>query len=135
MSALTSHSRRALVATAALAAAPAVEAKNKKKKRKKKRKPPAPPPASPPPLATALMTVSNVTDIGVGEIVCNMAGAWKHLASGQGADFSFSTVVPMESTGDAMQAFLITSLQGAVSLELATINLDVPPERIAVTLI
>src|SRR5687768_7474467 len=131
MSALTSHSRRALVATAALAAAPAVEAKNKKKKRNKKRKPPA----SPPPLATALMTVSNVTDIGVGEIVCNMAGAWKHLASGQGADFSFSTVVPMESTGDAMQALLITSLQGAVSLELATINLDVPPERIAVTLI
>jgi hypothetical protein len=135
MSALTSHSRRALVAsTAALAAAPAVEAKNKKK-RKRTRKPPAPPPAPPPPVATALMTVSNVTDIGVGEIVCNMAGAWKHLASGQGADFSFSTVVPMESTGDAMQAFLITSLQGAISLELATINLDVPPERIAVTLI
>jgi hypothetical protein len=132
MSAFPGLSRRALVAaTAALAAAPAIEAK--KKKRKRKKKPPAPPP--PPPLATALMTVSNVTDIG-DAFDCDMAGAWRHLASEASAALSVSVLVPVESTGAAVQAFLVTTLQGLISVELANnAALDVPPERIAVTLI
>jgi hypothetical protein len=131
MSAFPSHSRRALVAaTAALAAAPVVDAK--KKKRKRKKKPPVPPP--PPPLATALMTVSGVNDLG-DAFDCDMAGAWKHLASGESAALSVSVFVPVETTGDAVQAFLVTTLQVVISVELANNAFDVPPERIAVTLV
>jgi hypothetical protein len=132
MSLLPGHSRRALVAaTAALAAAPAVEAKKKKRKRKKKA--PAPPPP-PPPLATALMTVSSVNDIG-DAFGCAMAGAWRHLASETSAELNVSLIAPVETTGNAVQAFLVTALQGVISIELANNALDVPPERIAVTLI
>jgi hypothetical protein len=130
MSAFPGHSRRALVAaTAALAAAPEVEAK---KKRKRKKKPPAPPP--PPPLATALMTVSGVNDIG-DAFDCDVAGAWRHLASEASAALSASVIVPVETTGDAVRAFVVTTLQAFISIEMANNALDVPPERIAVTLI
>lgn len=130
----TGHSRRALVvAPAALAMAPLTVAK-KRKRRKKKTPDPSPPLPPLPPLATALMTVSSVDNLG-DAVACGTSGSWKHLASGESADFTVSLFVPMEITGDAVRAFVVTTLQGVISRELANHAIDVAPERIAVTMI
>lgn len=129
------HSRRALVvAPAALAMAPLTVARKRKRRKKKKTPDPSPPLPPLPPLATALMTVSSVDNLG-DAVACGTSGSWKHLASGESADFTVSLFVPMEITGDAVRAFVVTTLQGVISRELAIHAIDVAPERIAVTMI
>lgn len=130
---LASHSRRVLVgAPVALAMAPLAAARKRRKRKKKKKTLDVPPPL--PPLATALMTVSSVKVLG-DSFACGTVGSWKHLASGESADVTVSLFVPMEITGDAVRAFIVTALQGAISIELANNAFDVAPERIAVTVI
>lgn len=132
---LAGHSRRALVAaTAALAAAPPAVARKRKRHKKKKSRDLPPPPSPPPPLATALMTISSVDNVG-DAVACVTAGSWKHLGSGESADITVPLLVPMEITGDAVRAFIVTTLQGVISLQLVNNAIDVAPDRIAVTMI
>lgn len=85
-------------------------------------------------MATALITDSSLDNLG-DAVACGTVGSWKHLASGESADVTVSLFIPMEITGDAVRAFIVTTLQGALSLELANNAFDVAPERVAVTVV
>ena len=121
----SAHSRRALFASAAIAAvasAPSTQARKRK----------------PPPLAFYSVAMTGVSDFASGSdraFIWNVSGAIYHPESDSHFPSSPSTGIAANLTAKAARAALIKQLQGWARSQLQDRGVDVPADRIEVILV
>jgi hypothetical protein len=122
---LSSLSRRALVAAAAVASlAPGAEAR----KRKRRRTPP------PPPLAFLALVLTDVTAPDAFGLLWHLRESLAHPASGFTRETAASVGVASDATAAQVRARIVAARRNSAALALANAGRAVPEDRIAVTL-